>query len=168
MKRGKVVRAVTRTGDFPPSLGGGDDGGAGALVTTAAGDVTKADTLKQALAGCGAVLFCASASKVRDETRATCRYASCAAPCVIDCFSSFFCYCFLVRFVPYFLFRGGRGMYAFVLRRLHDTLSLVQSGSEVTFFTRGALNTQSGQRCWMDQKKISAFPSWCCQARARA
>lgn len=58
MKRGKAARAVTRTGDF--SLGAG-----GALLTTAAGDVTKADTLKQALAGCGAVLFCASASKVR-------------------------------------------------------------------------------------------------------
>lgn len=58
VKRGKAVRAVTRTGDF--SLDGG-----GALLTAAAGDVTKSDTLKQALAGCGAVLFCASASKVR-------------------------------------------------------------------------------------------------------
>ncbi len=61
LKRGKAVRAVTRTGDF--SLAG-DGGGGDALMTTAAGDVTKADTLKQALAGCGAVLFCASASKV--------------------------------------------------------------------------------------------------------
>lgn len=59
MKRGRNVRAVTRTGEF--SLGGRDGGD---LMTTAAGDVTKTDTLKQALAGCGAVLFCASASKV--------------------------------------------------------------------------------------------------------
>ncbi|CAM9322475.1 unnamed protein product [Ectocarpus sp. 13 AM-2016] len=58
LKRGRNVRAVTRTGEF--SLRGGDGGD---LMTTAAGDVTKTDTLKQALAGCGAVLFCASASK---------------------------------------------------------------------------------------------------------
>ncbi|CAM9465070.1 unnamed protein product, partial [Ectocarpus sp. 4 AP-2014] len=58
LKRGRNVRAVTRTGEF--SLGGGDGGD---LMTTAKGDVTKTDTLKQALAGCGAVLFCASASK---------------------------------------------------------------------------------------------------------
>lgn len=64
LKRGKAVRAVTRTGNF--SLGGG---GGDALMTTAAGDVTKADTLKEALAGCGAVLFCASASKVCSTAR---------------------------------------------------------------------------------------------------
>lgn len=29
--------------------------------------MTKLETLKEALAGCGAVLFCASASKVSDE-----------------------------------------------------------------------------------------------------
>ncbi|CAM9754408.1 unnamed protein product, partial [Ascophyllum nodosum] len=57
LRRGKAVRAVTRTGEF--SLAQGAQGG----LTTAAGDVTKIDTLKQALAGCGAVLFCASASK---------------------------------------------------------------------------------------------------------
>eukprot|EP00752_Nemacystus_decipiens_P006971 g6254.t1 len=56
VKRGKAVKAVTRTGDFSLDAGG-------ALLTTAAGDVTKADALKQALAGCSAVLFCASASK---------------------------------------------------------------------------------------------------------
>lgn len=65
LRRGKTVRAVTRTGDF--SLGRDAEGGDG--LTAAAGDVTKSDTLKQALAGCGAVLFCASASKVRQEGR---------------------------------------------------------------------------------------------------
>eukprot|EP00904_Undaria_pinnatifida_P004351 jgi/Undpi1/13917/HiC_scaffold_9.g03568.m1 len=55
--RGKAVRAVTRTGAFalPQDAEGG--------LTLAAGDVTKLETLKEALAGCGAVLFCASASK---------------------------------------------------------------------------------------------------------
>lgn len=37
-------------------------------LSTASGDVTKIDTLKQSLAGCGAVLFCASASKVWDRS----------------------------------------------------------------------------------------------------
>lgn len=63
LKRGKAVRAVTRTGDFYLGSGGGGGAGGGDM-TSAAGDVTKSDTLKQALAGCGAVLFCASASKV--------------------------------------------------------------------------------------------------------
>ncbi|CAM9547189.1 unnamed protein product [Scytosiphon promiscuus] len=61
LKRGKAVRAVTRTGDF--SLAGSGGGADLEMMSKAAGDVTKADTLKQALAGCGAVLFCASASK---------------------------------------------------------------------------------------------------------
>lgn len=60
LRRGKAVRAVTRTGDFSLKQDNGDSD----LITTAAGDVTKTDTLKQALAGCKAVLFCASASKV--------------------------------------------------------------------------------------------------------
>ncbi|CAM9815652.1 unnamed protein product [Pylaiella littoralis] len=63
LKRGKAVRAVTRTGDFYLGSGGGGGGAGGGDMTSAAGDVTKSDTLKQALAGCGAVLFCASASK---------------------------------------------------------------------------------------------------------
>lgn len=62
LKRGKAVRAVTRTGEF--SFKQSSDSNGGALSTTA-GDVTKLDTLKEALAGCGAVLFCASASKVQ-------------------------------------------------------------------------------------------------------
>lgn len=63
LRRGKTVRAVTRTGEFSLVQGAQDS------LTTATGDVTKIDTLKKALAGCGAVLFCASASKVRnDET----------------------------------------------------------------------------------------------------
>lgn len=58
LRRGKSVRAVTRTGDF--SMAQDAEG----YLSKAAGDVTKTDTLKEALAGCGAVLFCASASKV--------------------------------------------------------------------------------------------------------
>lgn len=65
LRRGKAVRAVTRSGDF--SIGQDTEGG----LATAAGDVTKIDTLKQALAGCGAVLFCASASKVGHEEYST-------------------------------------------------------------------------------------------------
>lgn len=61
LRRGEAVRAVTRTGDFPlTQLADG-----GGVLSTSPGDVTKIDTLKTALAGCGAVLFCASASKVR-------------------------------------------------------------------------------------------------------
>lgn len=59
LRRGEAVRAVTRTGDFPlTQLADG-----GGVLSTSPGDVTKIDTLKTALAGCGAVLFCASASK---------------------------------------------------------------------------------------------------------
>lgn len=60
MRRGKAVRAVTRTGEFSFEQVAGSQG----MISTASGDVTKTDTLKQALAGCSAALFCASASKV--------------------------------------------------------------------------------------------------------
>lgn len=61
LRREKTVRAVTRTGEF--SLAQGTQDG----LTTETGDVTKIDTLKKALAGCGAIIFCASASKVRND-----------------------------------------------------------------------------------------------------
>lgn len=60
LRRGKTVKAVTRTGDFSLEQAGGDSGS----LIAAAGDVTKTEKLKEVLQGCGAVLFCASASKV--------------------------------------------------------------------------------------------------------
>ncbi|CAM9666110.1 unnamed protein product [Discosporangium mesarthrocarpum] len=59
LRRGKAVKAVTRDGRL--SLPGADT--FPGTLTSDPGDVTKIDTLLQALDGCGAVIFCASASK---------------------------------------------------------------------------------------------------------